>query len=566
VDPGHGVILPDPNFATSAGRSPTEVQRHDLVAEVELRQLELKVSLLKIYNYYRVFVGLALLGAFLQTAVETRIGRLFPAEFLWLAATYTLINLVSALTTHALPRRMFRGQTIPTLFALFDFAVLALLMYFSGGVGSGMGLIMLVSVAAGAVLVTGRASTLLAAVASILVLLEEFVLSFTRPDLFTDYVQGGMLGMLFFAVSLAIRSLSGRLWRSELTALTRAAELGDLERANRSIVARMRTGIMVVDWNDRIRLINQSARSLLGTADDAETVPTALPDAIGSRLAAWRVDTSTRSGPFQVSQTTPEIRTNFSAVRPGESEGDVIVFLDDTTDIQQQAQQLKLAALGRLSGTIAHEIRNPLGAISHAAQLLAESRRLDVGDKRLTDIINAHCRRVNGVIENVLELSRRRPPVPLRLNLASWLHEFEQQFRESAPEGAKIAIVVDPPTTEVRVDPTQLSQALTNLVQNGLRYSLAESGRAIVHLEGGLDGRTDRPYLNVIDFGPGVSDDLVTNLFEPFFTTEQAGTGLGLYITREICEANQARITYARHPGGGSCFRISFAHPDRITA
>ena len=241
------------------------------------------------------------------------------------------------------------------------------------------------------------------------------------------------------------------------------------------------------------------------------------------------------------------------------------IFLEDTGEMQQQAQQLKLAALGRLSASIAHEIRNPLGAVSHAAQLLSESQNLDQGDARLTDIIHSHCQRMNSVIENVLELSRRRPPTPVRLTLSDFLDEFRTGFIESV-EDAIIEIDVEPRDTEVRVDKSQLEQALTALVENGTRYSKEAGKDPYVRLEGGMDRRTERPFLNVIDRGPGVPADKLDKLFEPFFTTEASGTGLGLYISRELCEANQARLNYQPQPGGGSCFRISFAHPDRITA
>jgi two-component system sensor histidine kinase PilS (NtrC family) len=219
-----------------------------------------------------------------------------------------------------------------------------------------------------------------------------------------------------------------------------------------------------------------------------------------------------------------------------------------------------------LSASIAHEIRNPLGAISHAAQLLSESQSLEKGDRRLTDIIHAHCKRLNGVIENVLEVSRRRPPSPIRLNLKEWLEQFVTEFKQAGMEDADIKLNVIPTDTEIRIDPGQLGQAVTNLVQNALRYSRAATGRAAVLLEGGIDPGTERPYLNVIDRGPGVPVGKEKILFEPFFTTERTGTGLGLYITRELCEANQARVTYSRHEGGGSNFRITFAHPDRISA
>jgi two-component system sensor histidine kinase PilS (NtrC family) len=537
----------------------------DIVAEIEQRRFQLNINLLKVYNYYRVFVGVALLAMFLQHYTETRLGRLRPETFLWVALFYTGINLLSAMSTQALPARLFRRQLAAVVFVLYDISTLAWLMYLSGGVGSGLGVVILVAVAAGSVLVTGRVSAFIAAVASIVVLYEEFYVSLMPPDYRSDYFQAGILGAIYFATSFAIQTLSARLRRTEITSLSRAAEVADLERVNRSIVQRMRTGIIVVDNNDRPRMLNQSARSLLGLAAHDQTAP-ALPDPLLERLRAWRADTGVRTGPFEIASTTPEIRANFSAVRPERPDADVIVFLEDTVEIQQRAQQLKLAALGRLSASIAHEIRNPLGAISHAGQLLSESRNLDKGDTRLTDIINMQSRRMNGVIENVLELSRRKPPSPIRLNLKNWLTEFVTEFRQSMPDAVDIRINVQPATTEVRVDPGQLGQALTNLAVNGLRYSKEKTGRATLAIDGGIDQSTDRPYLNVVDDGPGVPDDRVENLFEPFFTTERTGTGLGLYITREMCEANQARVTYSRDQRGGSCFRITFAHPDRITA
>jgi two-component system, NtrC family, sensor histidine kinase PilS len=535
-----------------------------IVAEVERRRFLLNLSLLKTYAYYRVFVGISLIAVFIQSLVPTRLGIADRALFFWSAVVYSLFNLLCAATTNALPPRVFERQAVTVVVVIVDVIALGWLMYLSEGVSSGLGVIVLISVAAASILVERRASAFIAAIATIAVLYEEFyrsISSATEPD----YFQAGVLGIAYFAAALSIRYLSNRLRRTEITSLSRAAEVADLERVNRSIVQRMRTGILVVDRANQIRMANQSARSLLGLGarDDDLGV---IPEALTTRLRDWRGDTFLRAGPFQVTPMTPEIRANFSAVRSEDPDGDVIVFLEDTTEIAQQAQQLKLAALGRLSASIAHEIRNPLGAISHAAQLLSESQSLEKGDRRLTDIMHTHCKRLNGVIENVLEVSRRRSPAPIRLNLKGWLDQFVTEFKQAGMDDADIKLNVNPPSTEVRIDPGHLGQAVTNLVQNGLRYSRQHSGRAVVLMEGGIDSATDRPYLNVIDYGPGVPDSKEKNLFEPFFTTERTGTGLGLYITRELCEANQARVAYRRHEGGGSCFRITFSHPDRISA
>jgi len=536
--------------------------RAEILEEVDRRRLGVSLGLLRIYNYYRALVGLALLTVFSQTFMASRIGALHPDGFLALTVAYTVLNLVAAVSIQFLPARLFTNQYPAFSLVAFDILILTLLMYLSGGVATGIGVLILVSVATGAIIVTGRIATLLPALATIAVLYEEFYLSLSAPDLHDDYFQAGILGVLYFGVSLAIQTLSKRIRENDIRAMTQAAELADLERVNRQIVQRMRTGILLVDQNNNVRMTNQSARALLGQVQDEEIAE--LPDLLRAHLSAWRADNMLRIPPLQIGHDTPEIRVAFAPVRANDPDSDVTIFIEDTGEIQQQAQQLKLAALGRLSASIAHEIRNPLGAISHAAQLLRESQNLDKGDARLTTIIHDHCQRMNEVIENVLEMSRRRAPSPTKINLYSYLQEFAEGIRESIPE-AELDIRVEPEETEVRMDTRQLNQTLTNLVSNGIRYSREAGHAAAVLLEGGIDLRTERPYLNVIDSGPGVPEEQTGSLFEPFFTTSPGGTGLGLYISRELCEANQARLTYYRHEAGGSCFRITFAHPDRIT-
>jgi two-component system sensor histidine kinase PilS (NtrC family) len=518
--------------------------------------------LVRIYNYYRVLVGFALLATFSQGLFDTRLGELNETFFWWMCVLYTFANIVSALLVQFAPQSWFNRQYLNLTLVLFDVITLTFLMYFSGGIGSGIAALILVTVATGAILLTGRLTALVAATASIALLYEEFYLSISSNDFAYDFFQAGIFGVIYFASALSIQSLSNRIRSNDIRALTQAVELADLERLNRLIIQRMRTGIIVVDQDDHVRMCNQSARALLGISTEAELMT--LPSPLLDHLTSWRKEPNFRAPPFQVHSHTPEIRANFSAVRVSESVGDVTIFLEDTGEVQQQAQQLKLAELGRLSASIAHEVRNPLGAISHAAQLLNESTELEPGDQRLTDIIVNHCRRMDGVVENVLEMAQRKTPEPVRVGLRKHLDDFVGQFKQAVPE-ADLTATVEPADTEIRVDPTQLSQVLTNLVQNGIRYSFENGAGHKVRLEGGLDRSSDRPFLNVIDFGPGVDIDQEGNLFQPFSTTERKGTGLGLYISRELCEANQARLTYIKHEGGGSCFRILFAHPDRIT-
>jgi two-component system, NtrC family, sensor histidine kinase PilS len=537
--------------------------RAEIVEEIERRRHSLNLALLRVYSYFRLVAGFGLLTVFLLHILGSHLGSLAPELFLGVTVGYCAANLLGVFALPLIPRRHFHAQRIAAALVVVDIAVLTILMYASGGVGSGIGLLLLVCVAAGAILVTDRTPLLLAAVATMAVLYQEFHISLTAPSLHDDYFQAGLLGGVFFATALVLRYLSRRVRDNDIRALTQQAEMSDLERVNRQIIARMRTGIAVVDAANRVRTANQSARALVGRGPEEDLAE--LPDVLARLLDVWRQDNETRAAPLQIAPDTPEVRVNFSAVRADEPYGDVTVFLEDTSEVQQHAQQLKLAALGRLSASIAHEIRNPLGAVSHAAQLLRESEQLDAADRRLAEIIHSHSQRMNRVVENVLETSRRRPPTPVRLNLADQLTKFAETFRDSTPD-AQLEIAVEPADTEIRMDRSQLDQVLTNLVGNAVRHSREHTGCAFARLEGGIDARSDRPFLSVIDRGRGVPDEALPRLFDPFFTTAPTGTGLGLYISRELCEANQARLLYYRHPSQGACFRITFSHPDRIIA
>ncbi|RME98289.1 MAG: PAS domain-containing protein, partial [Alphaproteobacteria bacterium] len=289
--------------------------RTEILDEVERRRLELSVRLLKVYNYYRVVVGLGLIAVAAQGILSTRLGEYDPAAFYVLAGAYTLINLLSAALLELLPARVFRSETLSLGLVCFDILVLTALTYLSNGVGSGLGALILVSVAIGSILISGRLANLVPAFATIAILYEEFYLSLSAPQLHDDYFQAGILGALYFATSLSIQSISRRVRQNDLRALTQAAELADLERVNRQIVQRMRTGIVLVDRDDNIRMANPSALALMGQMQEESAE---LPEALKRNLAAWRQDTQLRTPPFHIRPDTPEVRVAFSPVRSGE--------------------------------------------------------------------------------------------------------------------------------------------------------------------------------------------------------------------------------------------------------
>ena len=506
-----------------------------------------------------MFIGFALLIVTTQTIFNTRIGSLNPELFRLTLLAYCVFALMVLVVSRISSNRVLIGPTASLSLAALDIIWLTGLMYLSGGIGSGLGVLVLVSVAAGSILLERRASAFLAALATLVLLYEEFILGLDA-NASSDMFQAGSFGMLYFAIALGIQQFSSKLRQNDIVTLTQELELADLERLNRQIIQRMRTGIIVVSPANTVRLYNQAARALMGVAPGEPL--DALPKTLLAKLEAWRSDTTLRTEPFRAVPYASEIKANFSAVRAAATEGDVTIFMEDTSEVQQQAQQLKLAELGTLSASIAHEVRNPLGAISHAAQLLAESSELSEPDQRLADIITQHCTRMNGVVENVLEMSRRRQPQPQQMNLQTFTAQF---VNDSGFADASIEAEIESDDITVRFDPSHLTQTLTNLVDNGLRHSEEAGHGRRVKLIGGVEQSSDHPYLNIIDYGSGISDEQLPNLFQPFNSNTIGGTGLGLYLCKEFCDANRAQLSYLRSDEDGSCFRILFPHPDRIS-
>jgi len=242
------------------------------------------------------------------------------------------------------------------------------------------------------------------------------------------------------------------------------------------------------------------------------------------------------------------------------------VFLEDTSLLAEKVQQSKLAALGRLSASIAHEIRNPVGAMSHAGQLLAESPNASSEDRRLTEIIRTNADRVSGIIDNVLRLSKREEAHTERLSLQAWCEEFHEEFCETMQWPLERLQTISAATDiEVRADPSQLRQIVWNLCENALKHGMPQNPDGMVEIRYGRMTATARPFLEIADRGPGVAPEHAERIFEPFFSGGR-GTGLGLFLARELAQTNGATLLYEARQGGGSIFRLVFADPRRWEA
>jgi two-component system sensor histidine kinase PilS (NtrC family) len=267
--------------------------------------------------------------------------------------------------------------------------------------------------------------------------------------------------------------------------------------------------------------------------------------------------------PFRQHEHLPDVTPNFSHLS-GTRAADTLIFLEDSEQVANRLQQIKLAALGRVTAGIAHEIRNPLASISHAAQLLGESASASNSDRRLGQIIHDNAKRASKIIGNVLDMSRREKAKPEDFALKPWLTEFCQEFLRGCKTGAPhLEIRVQPEGLGVRFDPSHLHQVLWNLCSNACVHGTDPGSTPRVRLAAGLDSVRTRPYLDVTDRGPGIPEAEAKKIFEPFFTTRSQGTGLGLYISREMCEANRAQLQYVPSAEGGTCFRIMFSNPGK---
>lgn len=515
-------------------------------------------KLLRVYAYYRTLLGALLLFMQSNHYAPNILGSADPQIFHLTSMTYTVINVVVLAMLWRVQFRI-RQQQRFVLFSI-DIAVISLLVYASSTESTGLSYLLIITIAAGSMLLRNQIALALAALATIAII----AINLAKPAQLDSQAlfAAGSLGTLLFITAICFLYLTQKIKTSSAEAIIQARQAAHSQMLAQTIVERMRTGIMVLNKDNRIEMLNKSAQHLLNLHHHERYQTLSNMPELEQQLKIWRAYQHTQSPIFTLPGSATEVKISFAKLEDS-TDSDTLVFIEDNRTISQKAQQLKLASLGRLTASIAHEVRTPLGAISHASQLLAENEELASADKRLTDIIDHHSKRVNQIIENVLQLSSRKAAQPETFELNQWLHSFILEYKES--QNADITIEFNQYHTdlEAKFDFGQLRQVLSNLIDNGIRYSAENTGEPKVTLNSGLNLQSDAPYVQVIDYGKGISAKNKPHIFEPFFTTEQKGSGLGLFICKELCEANQARLNYQRNNGNLSCFELQFAHPQR---
>ncbi len=499
------------------------------------------------FNIYRLVAAGVLLAAVATLGDDVPFGSNSRHAYIYTNFAYIAFSVLAF--GAILPRKPYFTIQL-AVYICADILFLTLMMHFSGGIGSGLGLLLLASLAAVGLISRGRLTLFFAALATIAVLAEHTYEVIFGAASTAQYVQAGLLSMGFFATGWLAHSLAKRAVAIEAIAAQREVDLANLAQVNQLVIQDMQDGVVVVDERGAIRQINSRAETILGPLrrSHGEILLQDYAPTLAARLGQWRRDPSTGFDPLRTLQTSKPTAARFVQAGISRNVG-VVIFLEDLTRVQQQAQQLKLASLGRLTANIAHEIRNPLSAINHATELLLEESGLrSPSHARMLQIIHDNTQRLDRMVQDVLKLNRRDRAVREKFDLGDYLETFVAEFCEIEKVSSDVIRTDAEIEATVTFDRSHLNQIMWNLCRNALRYCQKNAGSIVVRMQSGP--RQGTVELSVIDDGMGIAESLRGHLFEPFFTTASSGTGLGLYIAREICEANGATLDYVERPAG----------------
>jgi two-component system sensor histidine kinase PilS (NtrC family) len=514
-----------------------------------------------LFNIYRLTVAILFVSVVLAEVSPSFLGQFDRRLFLVVGWLYGCIGIFSFVTIR---RRWppFRVQVVTQV--LLDIFAITILMHASGGINSGLGMLLAIVVTGGSLLSEGRTVYFFAAVASLCLLFQVTISDIYYWFPYANYTHAGILGISFFATAFLAHTLAKRVRVNEVLARQRGIHLEFMQQLNAQIVQHIQSGIVVIDILGRIRSSNDAARRLLGLKEqqNGQALNYVSPELAQQVLQWQKSGKDTKSLLFRPATGEVDVIATFMELTRGGAVS-ILIVLEDATLTTKRAAQLKLASLGRLTASIAHEIRNPLSAINHAAELLVEFPHISPDEARLAEIIVDHAQRVNNIVSNVLHLSRREQADTQYFDLQAWLQSYVSEFIvQQGLDTAEIVLQTSHETLRVCFDVGQLYQVLNNLCENGLRYS---HDIPRLELKTGITEESNRPYLEVQDQGPGVTEEVKSQLFEPFFTTESKGSGLGLYLSREICEANQAALHLVSAPNTSCCFRIYFTLAEDIS-
>ena len=437
-----------------------------------------------------------------------------------------------------------------------DVVCIGAIMMSSGSVGAALPILLFPQLAASGWLLRTRTAFFHAALATVILLgLDVWRLMEGQINSGAQPFQTGLIGFGFFATVGVAVALGSYTKASEDLAAQRGIDVANLEQVNRLIIQDMQDGVLVVDLNGVVRGHNAQVTRLLGGFGRMRG---------GMRLAEfssvlhdywrrWQEDYSETLPPFKVEATQRLLRVRLVRIGSGLN-GGTLIYLEDLGRAQTEAQQMKLAAMGRLTASIAHEVRNPLSAINQAAQLLEEDGAVAQEGQRMLNMIRSNAKRIDRIVGEVLQLNRRDRQQPEVIMLGEFLHSLIDEIvqAENIPAGGVMMLV--PADLMVIFDRGHLNQIVWNLVRNAWQHCQKKESSIRIMARPGYMG--DAIICELNDDGPGIPAELRGQIFEPFFTTRPGGTGLGLYIARELADANGAALELLPK-GPGAHFRMT---------
>ena len=537
----------------------------DLVASTAPKTSATRWRSLKLYNAYRLLIALLLLvtqGLLNNDSWWQNINTdLFLDLFSAVAVSYFIFSVISIIFTWLEKPNI--DITLP-IQILIDIVLIVLLMHAQESNQGSLGLLLIITTASASLISEGRLALFYAAMASIGILLEQSYRVFLIGNSAENYTPAVLLSLGCFATAWLAYSLAKRAQESELLASQRGLDVQNMAQINALITHEMQDGVLVVDQAFKIKHYNVQAVTLLGieskqseSSNWHEKSLHEISPEIASLMQLWLEETVQSNGfeptnnavpnYLKLSSLSPELRLRFLPIAENRRQG-AVIFISDWSQMQTQAHQVKLAALGRLTANIAHEIRNPLSAISHANQLLQEEDG-DPTSKRMLQIISDNVQRLDQIIKDILELNRRDRTNQEPIHLENFMLDFYTQFCavERIPAFC-FKLKCDNAATMILFDRRHLNQILWNLCKNGWRHCKNEENS--LKLTVSSLGKTRTVQIEISDDGDGIPENIRSNLFEPFFTTEKTGTGLGLYIARELADANGAKLQYKSSDSG----------------
>lgn len=481
-----------------------------------------------VYGVYRLVLSVFLLGSSLTSVNEDdkipMLEQLTSGLYFFLAAVLLGLLLWSASNVR---RQLLAGFGI-------DVIILSLLIYGSAVLEPRLVLLSMVVVAASFMLLTFAQAIIVIIVAVVIMLYQQLIIALTRTPDINQLADIALLSSGFIGVGLLSYAVTQRLAKAQQNVIAQRKQLMRLHHLNAQIIANITSGVLVMQRRELL-LINDAAVRLLDlsvTRDALDGIASAHP-----MLLQWLLQPK---GAYLHEFIQPDGSTQKLRLRTRPLDDSVsLILLDDVSQEEAHAQRLKLASLGGLAGSIAHEIRNPLGTILQSSQLLCE-----LEESELAQMIVKQSLRIENIVRSVMDLSQQKPPTRVRLDIADWVSKF---LKNQAP----MVGMTQKSDLWVWFDPNHLEQIMVNLTQNALRHADASAPKVQIVLR----TRDEWVMLDVLDNGDGVPDEHIPRLFTPFFTKSVGGTGLGLYLSQSFAHANGGMISYIANMGG-ACFRL----------